>query len=132
MTQRPKRLYSKGVSKGASMAIATGSTYFERERQRIRILAGNPFLGCDGRIFRQCIGIEILLEEIRFARHRHRDDLAETIVVQPIEFGYFAGGYIAATLRHQTNAALWVWSLKCVDVVHKWRFWCHLKTSTVH
>lgn len=64
-----------------SMTITTGSTYFERERQWISILAGNPFLSRYGRIFRQCVGIEILLEEIRFARHRHRDHLTETIVV---------------------------------------------------
>lgn len=103
-----------------------GDTYFERECDGVRVLAVDPLLGTDGGILRQGVGIEILLEEIRFAGHCHGNDLAQTVVVHPIELGHFAGGHVAASLGHQANASLRFCRLKCVDVVHERRLGRHL------
>jgi hypothetical protein len=93
--------------------------YLKGNQTRIFVLSTDPLLSCDCSLVRQGIRIEILLEEFRLSRHRHRDDLTQTAVVETIKARNFASAHVTATLGHQSNTTLWIWRLEGVDVVHK-------------
>lgn len=103
-------------------------THFEWHQYRCGLFAAKPFFCCCGRLVWQRVRIQILLKQFGSPWHCHRYHLAQSIIVQPIKFGNFAGVHVTATFRHHANATLWIRWLILIDVMNEWWFRCDLNS----
>lgn len=97
------------------------TTNLEGNQAGIGVGAADPLFGGDGRLVRQRVRVEILLEELGLSWHRERDRLAEPAVVESIEARDFASADVTAALWHEADASLGIGRLEGVDVVHERR-----------
>ena len=71
----------------------------------------------------------LLLSATHLPRHCHGDDLAEAIIVKPVESHDLARVDVHTALRHDPDAPLWVGQLERVDIVHEWNVSTNLEVA---
>jgi hypothetical protein len=99
----------------------THSAYLEGDETGISVGAADPLFGRYRRLVGERVGVEVLLEELGFPWHGHRNHLTQTTVVESVEARNFAGAHVTATLWHEANSSLRIRCLESVDVVDEWR-----------